>query len=189
MPAESTADRLFTQMPYIERGLALTLGHHHTRIIAQDHHVTKPVFQLIIGQGVPAQGPTASPSRFKTRMMLKARSRIASGFSSISGLRTLPARGILTWEKSGASPGRHLAREHAGIVRHHHSCGYPRNWLATGLGNLQNVERENIGLVPCVSEIYRRRCWSHLPTLFLPCDMAPISSFGTIRFQGGTGSK
>ena len=39
-------------MLHIERGLALTLGHHHTRIIgAQDHHVTKPVFQLIIGQG------------------------------------------------------------------------------------------------------------------------------------------
>lgn len=27
-----------------------------------------------------------------------------------------------------------------------------------------------------------------LPVFLLPCDMAPISSFGTIRIQGGTGS-
>src|SRR5690606_27544948 len=102
---------------------------------------------------VPAHGPTASPSRLRTRMMLKARSRIASGFSSISGLRTLPARGILTWEKSGTSPGRHSG---SGTCKDSTTSSLMRGTLetglATGLANLQNVERENFKLFPELSE-------------------------------------
>src|SRR5580704_10283771 len=54
----------------------------------------------------PAQGPTASPSRLSTRIIEKARSRIDSGSTSISGRGTEPALGILTLEKSGLPPGR-----------------------------------------------------------------------------------
>src|SRR5580704_13437448 len=54
----------------------------------------------------PAQGPTASPSRLSTRMIEKARSRIDSGSTSISGRGTEPALGMLTLEKSGLPPGR-----------------------------------------------------------------------------------
>jgi len=44
--------------------------------------------------------------------------------------------------------------------------------LATGLGNLQNVERENIGLVPCVSETL-------LPALLLTsADLVPPMRHG-----------
>ena len=55
---------------------------------------------------VPAQGPTASPSRFSTRMIEKARSRISRGSTSTGGRGTEPAFGIGTLEKSGWSPGR-----------------------------------------------------------------------------------
>ncbi|ERM00993.1 hypothetical protein Q644_23860 [Brucella intermedia 229E] len=60
--------------------------------------------------------------------------------------------------------------------------------LAIGLANLRNVERENLRLVPEPRTRFRRVNITP-PILLLPCDMAPISSFGTIRIQGGTGSK
>ena len=55
---------------------------------------------------VPAQGPTASPSRFSTRMIEKAMSRMSPGSASTGGRGTVPAFGMATVEKSGWSPGR-----------------------------------------------------------------------------------
>ena len=67
--AESAADGLFAHVLHIERCLALPLRHQHPCVEgAQNHHVTQtPSNSSSLKR--PAHGPTALPSRLRTRMI------------------------------------------------------------------------------------------------------------------------
>lgn len=76
--AEGATHRLFTQMLHVERGFALTLRHHHARIIGtQHHHVTKPVLQFLVGKRAR---PWANRLTFPVQHADDAERHIAHGF-------------------------------------------------------------------------------------------------------------
>jgi len=51
-PAESGADRFLAEMLHVERGLALSLSRHHSRVErAQNHHGAQSLFDFVTGEG------------------------------------------------------------------------------------------------------------------------------------------